>query len=138
MMKTALALNAVLHLGFVCGEMFPWQKPAILANVLEKKSLELTDQQLELVSTIVHNAGIYNLILSAGFVWMLFPGLLLAAPANAGTTRSIQAFFFGGAVVAGLFGLTLSPATAIQAACGAFGLLALRISNSGNQAAIGD
>jgi uncharacterized membrane protein len=125
-----------LHLGFAVGELFPWDPPLLLANVIKKRNDGAPEEQKvltspgerRLVSIVVHNAGIYNLIVAAGFLWGLFPDHF----GNALDERGIAAlrlFFLGGAVVAGLFGLTLSKWTSIQAAVGFAGIVAILAGN---------
>lgn len=120
-----LLVAAGLHLLFVVGEMLPWNCPLILRGVMKKKKVSFDNEQLTLTATIVRNAGIYNAILTAGFVWSTFPGALGLPPDDAVAIRAIRCFFLGGAVVAGLFGLTLSRATALQAIVGGLGLVAV-------------
>ena len=123
MVLVVLALALLLHLAFMLGEMFPWHQPKILAGKLKKDGIELDDRQQRLVATIVRNAGIYNFILVAGFFWSCFPSLF--GPIDESAVKMIRTFFFSGAVVAGLFGLTLSRFTAIQAGVGLAGLIAV-------------
>ena len=132
-MKIALILAAVLHFGFFGMEMFPWSEPFILKKIVEaenkkpdKEEIEFLSPEKELVANIVHNAGVYNLIVAMGFVWCLVPSLF-GGQLDATSIRSIQCFFFSAALVAGLFGLTLSPLTGIQAGVGLFGLLHLTL-----------
>ena len=124
MLPGILIFAVVLHFAFMLGEMLPWKKPAILASVLKEKSIDLDDKQLQLVSTIVHNAGIYNFILAAGFLWCRFPDRFGSSPEPV-SLKMIQTFFFAAAIVAGLFGLSLSRKTMIQAVVGIAGLVAL-------------
>jgi hypothetical protein len=116
---------AILHLCFAMGEMFPWQCPVILGALLRslrrKKNVEFTGEQLRLTATIVRNAGIYNVIVAAGFLGLIFPGEI-GFPSDPAALKPFECFFFGAALVAGLFGLTLSRATLIQAIVGALGL----------------
>lgn len=126
-----LGLTALLHALFVFGEMVPLKNglPLILASALKKRGLELanTDER-KLVVTIVQNAGVYNLIMTAGFVFAIVAEFL-AANADASTsafspasTDSIQCFFCGGAIVAGLYGMGLSKGTLLQAGMGLISL----------------
>jgi uncharacterized membrane protein len=120
--RLAVLVAGILHLGFVAGEMFPWSLPVILKRVITQRQVTLSTEQATLVATIVRNAGIYNLIVAAGFFWSAFPdalGLTLEPLA----IKAIRCFFLAGAIVAGVFGLTLSPWTALQAVAGAVGLV---------------
>ena len=119
--QISLLTAAVLHILFVSGEMLPWDSPFILKKVMAKKAVSFSEDQLKLVATIVHNAGIYNLILVAGFLWSAFPDAFgnLLEPNG---VKAIRCFFLTGAVVAGVFGLTLSPMTVLQAIIGIVGL----------------
>ena len=122
MARGMLILAALLHFGFVVGEMWPWGPPLLLRSLMKKRNLKpLNAEQLKLVATIVRNAGIYNVILTAGFVWSLCPGRY-GLPAEIASCNAIRSFFFGAATIAGLFGYTLSPLTLIQALVGIVGL----------------
>ena len=115
--RIVMLVAAGLHLGFVLGEMLPWHCPFILKKVIANKSLTYSADQLKLVATIVRNAGIYNLIMTAGLLWTVCPdsfGWLLEPSA----VKAVRCFFLSGAVVAGVFGLTLSPITIVQAIVG--------------------
>jgi uncharacterized membrane protein len=125
--RTLLAAG-VLHVLFVLGEMLPWHHPFLLQGVSRKKHVVFADDpandQLRLAATIVHNAGIYNLILAVGFFWSASLGTAGAAMDPPGV-RALRCFFLAGATVAGVFGLSLSPLTLVQALLGAFGLVVL-------------
>jgi uncharacterized membrane protein len=130
-MKIALILAAVLHFGFFALEMIPWSEPIILKSIVEtenekpdQEKIEFSDTEKQLVANIVHNAGVYNLIVAMGFVWCLVPSLF-GGQLDATALRSTQCFFFTAALVAGLFGLTLSLLTGVQAGVGLIGLLCL-------------
>jgi uncharacterized membrane protein len=116
----AVILGAFLHGCFAILEMLPWHCPAILALVQRKKDVQFSGEQLRLTATIVRNAGIYNAIVAAGFMVSLFPETF-GLPSD--TVHAFRCFFFSGALVAGLFGLTLSPFTLVQAVLGGAGLL---------------
>ena len=122
-------VGAVLHLVFAFGEMVPLQGgvPFILGRVLEKnKHLDITGDQLQLVKTIVMNAGAYNLIVGLGFLWAANP-LGMDGRIDAGMGQALQAFFFAAAIWVGIVGLSLSRWTAIQIAVGVVGLALLRV-----------
>ena len=122
-----LVLGVVMHLGFAYGEMFPWSRPLLLNSLATKKNIVLDGEQLAFVATIVRNAGIYNVIVASGFLLSLYLRWNFAAT-GAGTPDLVAGFFFAGALLAGMFGLTLSPATAIQAVLGLVGLFAVMMS----------
>lgn len=121
-----LWLAVGLHSLFVILEMWPFGTPVLLRVVMSKWHVNISDPKaVQLVSTIVRNAGAYNVIITAGFIWCLFPGMCKFLPADPESVKAISAFFFSGAVFAGLFGVTLSPVTLVQAAVGAGGLYSL-------------
>jgi uncharacterized membrane protein len=124
--QVILVVAGLLHLGFVAGEMLPWQRPFILQRVMSKRGITFAGDQLDLTATIVHNAGIYNLILAAGLLWSVAPGAFGSSLEPVGVT-ALRCFFLSGAVVAGLFGLTLSVTTAVQALVGVAGLAAVSL-----------
>lgn len=75
-----------------------------------------TPPQLNLVSTIVHNAGIYNAIIAAGLFW---------AGSGGDPSGQVARVLLLGAVVAGVFGTATlkSPLTVLQAVLGIIGLV---------------
>ena len=115
-----------MHLGFAIGEMVPLKAglPLILDSVLKKKKIQFAEEQLQLVKTIVMNAGAYNLIVGLGFLWAANP-LGMDGQIDAGMGRALQAFFFAAAIWAGIVGLSLSRMTAIQIVVGVVGLVVL-------------
>ena len=119
-MKIFLIGAALLHALFMIAELFPWRLPALLRIV--SKSLptneRFTTAQQTLVSTIVHNAGIYNGIVAGGLFWAALSG-------NPAT--ELARVMLLGALAAGVFGTATlkSPVTAVQAAVGLIGLLFL-------------
>lgn len=120
---------ALLHAFFAGAEMCPNEPPFLLDKIIHEKHWNVdwandfkTDQARLLVSTITRNAGIYNVIMTAGFIWCCFPGMC-GFPTAPQSVNAIRSFFFGGALLAGLYGgATLSQKTYIQAAVGAIGL----------------
>src|SRR5262245_12258503 len=99
-------------------ELFPWGTPFLLDGLSKKRlpNEPFTPNQRALVSTIVHNAGVYNGILAAGLFWAALTGE---------SANDLARVLLAGAAVAGIFGtVTLkSKATAVQAALGIIGLL---------------
>ena len=107
-------LAAIVHAGFMVGEMHPWPKPRLLSHFADKPPgmKEFDADQLWLIAAIVKNAGIYNAIIAGGLFWAI-------ASDNPGIARVLLL----GAGVAGLFGaVTLkSRAPMLQAAVGLAG-----------------
>ena len=107
---------ATLHLLLMLGELFGWHSPYIMCQVLDYKGLSQlpSDKYRELLSDVVHNAGIYNGIVGAG---------LFAAASLGPQGRPVQVALLAGGIVAGLFGgWTLTPVTHAQAVLGAIAL----------------
>ena len=108
-----LAAVAGLHLLFMVAELLPWRLPMALKAASKPLHPEarFTEDQLKLVSMIVHNAGIYNGIVAGGLLWAAFP-------TNNG--YDVARVMLIGAIVAGIFGtITLkSWPTALQAVAG--------------------
>ena len=114
--RNAIWSIGVVHLLFMMGELFPWDAPLIMTRVLTKwpHPLDLSPNDTQLVSAVVHNAGIYNGIVGAG---------LFAAASLGRSGFPVQATLLAGGIVAGLFGAaTLTPATIAQAVVGAIAL----------------
>jgi uncharacterized membrane protein len=114
--KPTIAVVSIgfLHVLFMLGELLPWESPLIMNLVLDKWGLHLPTDQSQFVSTVVHNAGIYNGIVGAG---------LFAAASLGPQGRRVQLALLTGGVVAGVVGgLTLSPATFVQAILGVIAL----------------
>jgi uncharacterized membrane protein len=109
----------VLHVLFMLGELFPWNRPIIMGVVLGKwrRPLNLGPNETQLLSSVVHNAGIYNGIVASGLfaTFWLGPSAFL-----------IQVVLLTGGIVAGLFGAaTLTRGTIAQALLGAIALVAV-------------
>jgi uncharacterized membrane protein len=119
-MKWFLIGVGALHALFMVLEVFPWRSPVLLRIVSKKrlKDQPFTNDQRELVATIVHNAGIYNAILAGGLLWAA-----VSDPPN----RDVARVLLAGAAVAGAFGTATlkSPFTALQALLGIVGLIRL-------------
>jgi len=119
-MKPFLFVAGLLHAGFLFAEMFPWSNPYLLCLVskdFHHQSVSFSGAQLELVSIIVHNAGIYNGIVAGGLFWA----------ASGKASLDVARVMLIGAVVAGVFGAaTLDPKTAVQAVVGIIGLVLLQ------------
>ncbi|HNQ94840.1 MAG TPA: DUF1304 domain-containing protein [Anaerolineales bacterium] len=80
-------LVAVLHLGFLALEMFFWDHP------FGRKRFKMTPEYSKASASLAANQGLYNGFLAAGLVW----GLL-------DSNSSIQVFFLGCVVIAGIYG----------------------------------
>ena len=116
-MRAFLTVAALLHVGFMVCELFPWPLPILLRLLSVKLPAgeAFTSSQQKLVATIVHNAGIYNSIVAGGLFWAAW-----TAPFGTDTARVMLA----GAVAAGVFGTATlkSPLPAVQAVVGIIGL----------------
>jgi uncharacterized membrane protein len=115
--QIAICFTGIFHIAIMVGELYPWERPWIMARVLEKwpQPLDLSVNDTQLVAAIVHNAGIYNGIVGAGLIATASVG-----PASFGA----QVALLAGGVVAGLFGAkTLSAVTIGQAILGAIALV---------------
>lgn len=120
--------GAGLHLLLAVGEMVPLKgkMPFILNSALRERGIDPNDEKqqplLQLLKTVVFNAGGYNLILAFGFLWAACP-IGLSFTSSPEMASPVLAFFSAAAVLAGVVGLTLSRKTVIQIAVGAAGLL---------------
>ncbi|MCC2637351.1 MAG: transrane protein [Moraxellaceae bacterium] len=85
----AIALVALLHVGFLVLEMFLWTKP------YGRRVFGLKADFAEQSRALAANQGLYNGFLAAGLLW----GLLLGAD---GFPEKV--FFLSCVIVAGLFG----------------------------------
>jgi len=85
----AVTLVALLHLYFLALEMFFWTKPLGLRTFGNKPEFA------EASKVLAANQGLYNGFLAAGLLWGLSLG-------SAG--RSVEMFFLGCVLVAGVFG----------------------------------
>jgi putative membrane protein len=107
--NTAVAVVAVLHVGFLILEMFLWRRP------IGRKVFGLTAEFMEESASLAANQGLYNGFLAAGLVWGLLSG-----PEG----FPVKVFFLGCAVVAGVFGAVTAKRSIlwIQALPGAIAL----------------
>ena len=97
----------------------PVEVPVNSGSSAAERQLHLLPDDESFVSTVVHNAGIYNGIVALG---------LIAAASYGRKAFGIQIALLAGVVVAGLFGgATLSPKTFAQAALGAIGILVVSL-----------
>lgn len=120
-MKWFLLGAGVLHAVFTLAEMIPWSYPTLLrrASAQLPGTQQWTAAQQRLVATIVHNAGIYNAVLAAGFFWAAWAG---------DSAHDVARALLIGAAGAGIFGTATlrSWATALQGLVGALGVILLR------------
>jgi Protein of unknown function (DUF1304) len=115
--QVAIFSIGLLHVLFMLGELLPWDCPLIMVLVLKKwrQPLSLGPNEKNLVSAIVHNAGIYNGIAAAG---------LFAAFCWGPNAFLVQVALLIGGIVAGVFGAaTLTRGTILQAILGAIALV---------------
>jgi putative membrane protein len=106
----AVAVVALLHVGFLVLEMFLWTKP------VGQRVFGLPREVMAKSAGLAANQGLYNGFLVAGLVW----GLLLGAAGF-----SVEVFFLACVIVAGVFGaVTAKPSILwIQALPGAIALV---------------
>jgi uncharacterized membrane protein len=126
-MKWLLLLTGLLHVAFMCCEVFPLSKPPWLLRLIGDKwpaSRTFTLDQQVLVSIIVRNAGVYNGILAGGLLWTACGIFGVCAAVSLDVARVMLI----GAVVAGAFGgITLKSGVCwAQSALGAITLFLLR------------
>jgi Protein of unknown function (DUF1304)/Protein of unknown function (DUF1501) len=127
-MKYFLFGAAALHASFMAAELLPWPRPLLLKKASENlrpiadltkdelpPEAKFTDEQLKLIATIVHNAGIYNGIVAGGLLW---------AAIHENDGHHVARVMLLGATAAGIFGtMTLkSWPTAFQGLVGLVGL----------------
>jgi putative membrane protein len=116
MKKTATALVAFVaieHLYILVLEMFLWTKPAGL------RAFALTPEFAEQTAVLAANQGLYNGFLAAGLIW----GLIRKEDGH-----SLQVFFLGCVIVAGIFGaITAKPSILYVQAAPAFIALVLTL-----------
>ena len=109
-----IVLTALLHFGFMLGELLPVDGPKIMDTVLRRRNLTLeTSAVRPLVQTIVRNAAVYNGMVAAA--------LLAAAYAGQGAAP-VTTTLLVGVMAAGIVGMSLSPLTIVQTVCGALTL----------------
>jgi uncharacterized membrane protein len=122
-MQWYIIFVGIIHTIFGFCEMYPWSNPILLkkasANLKSEdntgeKDLKFTGDRQELVATIVHNTGIYNIILAFCLFWAAFRG-------NSVSEASFALLV--GVSIAGLFGTATlkSSVTAFQAVIGIIG-----------------
>ena len=90
-----VAFVAIEHLYILVLEMFLWTEPAGL------RAFGLTPELAEQTAVLAANQGLYNGFLAAGLIWSLW---------EKDDGLSLQLFFLGCVIVAGVFGaLTAKP-----------------------------
>lgn len=90
--QLAIALVALLHIGFLILEMALWDTPR------GRKVFNLDPDFATKSRALAANQGLYNGFLAAGLFWSLWP----IGTANAG--QSIATFFLICVIIAGMFG----------------------------------
>ena len=110
-----VVIVAVLHVGFMCIEMFRWE-------IVSQRAAGLDPATAEKTKALGFNQGLYNGFLAAGLAWALFAPPLFSA--------RLALFFLGCVLVAGLVGgCTIKPPNrnilVAQALPAALGLIAL-------------
>lgn len=86
-----VAIVALLHLYFLCLEMFLWTRPAGL------RIFRNTPEQAEATKKLAANQGLYNGFLAAGLIWSLNePSRFFEF--------DLKIFFLGCVILAALFG----------------------------------
>jgi putative membrane protein len=109
--RILVVIVAVQHLGFLVLEMFLWTTP------LGMRIFGLTPELAEGSAALAANQGLYNGFLSAGLLWSL---------TRWRDASSLQVFFLGCVIVAGVFGaLTAKPSILFVQAAPALLALAL-------------
>jgi uncharacterized membrane protein len=135
-MRWCLLATGLLHAVFFLAETLPWPEPFLLRTLLEgaANTESSTDKQSAatgdssgtreakkvevqpvsaraLFATVVHNAGIYNAILSGGLFWAFYRGRV---------ANELAMVLCIGVVLAGVFGAATiqSAVCVIQAALG--------------------
>ncbi len=111
-------LVAVLHLLFMCLEMFLWQSDFGL------KTFGMSPEQAAHSAVLAMNQGFYNGLLAAGLIWSFFLS-------NAETRKMVRTFFLGAVVAAGVFGAATAKVSILftQALPALLGLIFVRMSN---------
>ena len=87
--NVALAVVALLHLGFLVLEMFLWTKPFGL------RTFHLSPEIAQASAGLAANQGLYNGFLAAGLIWGVLGG---------DGAYAIRLFFLSCVIVAGVFG----------------------------------
>ncbi|HSY49498.1 MAG TPA: DUF1304 domain-containing protein [Thermoanaerobaculia bacterium] len=87
--NVALAVVALLHLGFLVLEMFLWTKPFGL------RTFHLSPEIAQASAGLAANQGLYNGFLAAGLIWGVLGG---------DGAYAIRLFFLACVIVAGVFG----------------------------------
>jgi putative membrane protein len=91
--RVAVAVVALLHVGFLVLEMFLW------SGEVRQKVFRHSAEAAGRTALLAKNQGLYNGFLAAGLGW----GLWLSSR-GAGHAREVQLFFLGCVLVAGVYG----------------------------------
>ena len=95
--QIGVVVIAFQHLAFFVIESFLWEHP------IGRKIFRLQPEQARLTAGLAFNQGVYNSFLAAGLFW----GVAMRAGQGLGyseLSRSVETFFLGCVVVAGLAG----------------------------------
>jgi len=115
--RVAVFAIGILHSVFMVGELIPWCRPGIMGLVLDSKNINNFGEAYCLLTSVVHNAGIYNGIVAAGLFATLWAGP---------SAYPVQVALLMGGIIAGVFGAaTLAPPTILQTVLGAIALFVL-------------
>jgi len=108
--NVAVAIVAMLHLGFLALEMFLWTRP------VGQRVFGLPREVMVSSAALAANQGLYNGFIAAGLVWGLLAGSAGFAP---------KVFFLTCVVVAGVFGAATAKRSIlwVQGVPGALALL---------------
>jgi putative membrane protein len=114
--KILTGFVALEHIGFLVLEMFFWTKPFGL------ETFDLTAEFAAQSASLAANQGLYNGFLAAGLIW----GLLRKSDGV-----SIQVFFLGCVVIAGVFGALTAKMSIlyVQAAPALLALILVALAN---------
>jgi putative membrane protein len=85
----AVGIVAALHLGFLCLEMFLWEKP------IGRRVFGLAAADAATTATLAKNQGLYNGFLAAGLIWGMLD--------NANRVPILD-FFLTCIIIAGVYG----------------------------------
>jgi len=111
-----VAFVAIEHLYILVLEMFLWTKPAGL------RAFGLTAEFAEQTAVLAANQGLYNGFLAAGLIWSLI---------RKDNGISLQVFFLGCVIVAGVFGAITAKTSIlyVQAAPALIALVLVLLAN---------
>lgn len=120
--STAVAIVALLHLGFFVLESFLWTRP------MGRRVFGLSRELAESTKSLAANQGLYNAFLAAGLIWGLMPG---------DHAFGVKIFFLSCVVIAGIAGAVTAKRSIlfVQALPGAVALLLVLLARGASSAA---